>query len=365
LSSAALSLDRPTDAAGPITGPGGSAGPAEPARSGALARERFIVSPRFDLFFFVGSPLLAIAAILSAREVFSPISVEGAVLTYLAVGHHVPTFLRAYGDPDEYRRNRFRLLVIPATVLPLIALLFLLDSRLLGMIFVWDQYHFVRQHYGFMRIYDVKNKSLAPSGRFNLDQLLCFSWFIAIIAWSDFYSFVYTGYFYDLGVVFPAWLGPAIKQGSLAVALAVAFAYAVHLFRRISTGQPVSWLKLAITATTYGTWYFAYVTLAHPMLSYAISSAFHCLQYDALAWHYNRTKANSLEPNRGNALFRTVHSKIWLFVAAVGGYGLFSQLGGMVVPGAVFVLNRTTGILHYYFDSFIWRVRREEFRKHL
>jgi hypothetical protein len=50
---------------------------------------------------------------------------------------------------------------------------------------------------------------------------------------------------------------------------------------------------------------------------------------------------------------------------AVGGYGLLSQVGGLVVPGAVFVLNRTTGMLHYYFDSFIWRVRREEFRKHL
>lgn len=362
MSSAALS--RPTDTGVSTTGPGGSAGSAEPARSGAFARERFIVSPRFDLFFFVGSPLLAIAVVLLARQFFTPISIEGVVLTYLAVGHHVPTFLRAYGDPDEYHRNRFRLLVIPAIILPLIAGLFLLDSRLLGLIFIWDQYHFIRQHYGFMRIYDVKNKSLA-TGRMNLDQWLVFSWFIAIITHSDFYSFVYTGAFYDLGVVFPAWVGAVLKQGSLAVALVVAFLYVVHLFRRISTGQPVSWLKLAITATTYGTWYFAYVVLSHPMLSYTISSFFHCLQYDALAWHYNRTKAATLAPSRGTTFFRVVHGRLLLFLATIGGYGLFSQLGGLVAPGAIFVLNRTTGILHYYYDSFIWRVRREEFRNYL
>ena len=35
------------------------------------------------------------------------------------------------------------------------------DAILLGLLFIWDQYHFVRQHYGFMRIYDAKNKTLA------------------------------------------------------------------------------------------------------------------------------------------------------------------------------------------------------------
>lgn len=338
----------------------------EPVQAGAFARKRFIVSPLFDGFFFIGSPLLAVAVILTATVFFAPVSIEGVVLTYLAVGHHVPTFLRAYGDPDEYARNRFRLLLIPAIILPLTAVLFLLDARLLGLIFLWDQYHFVRQHYGFMRIYDAKNGSIA-TGRFNLDQWLCFSWFIAIITHSDFYSFVYTGAFYDLGVVFPSWVGTGIREGSLAVAIAVGVAYAIHLLRRLSSGERVSWLKLAITGTTYGCWYFAYVVLSHPALSYPISSFFHCLQYDALAWHYNRTKAATLTPTRGNSLFRYMHAKqrIWLFIAAVGGYGLFSHIGGLFVPGLIFVLNRTTGMLHYYFDSFIWRVRRDEFRRHL
>lgn len=328
-----------------------------------LSRDRFIVSPLYDSVFFLGSPLVAVAVVFSLASVLPAVTVESGVLVYMAIGHHVPTFLRAYGDPDEYARNRFRLLVIPALVLPLIVAAVLLDSRLLGMIFIWDQYHFVRQHYGFMRIYDAKNKSLA-TGRVNLDQLMCFSVFIAIIAHSDFYSFIYTGALLDLGVVFPTWIGPLVRNVSLAAAIGIGFAWVVHLLRRLSSGEPVSVLKLAITGTTYAVWYYAYVVLSNPALSYPISSFFHCFQYDALAWHYNQAKAKTLERSPGNALFRYIHSSkhVWLYIGAIGSYGLLSHFGTLVVPSLILVLNRTTAILHYYFDSFIWRVRRPEFR---
>lgn len=330
----------------------------------AISSDRFIVSPLYDTLFFIASPLLGIAVVFTAWRFVPAVTVESGVALYFALGHHVPTFMRAYGDPDEYASNRFRLLAIPALVLPLIGALVLLDSRLISMLFIWDQYHFVRQHYGFMRIYDAKNQSLL-NGRLNLDQLLCFSWFIAIITHSDLYSFIYTAAFTDLGLSPPGWIGPLLRNGSLAAAVAVAIAYGVHLLRRVSSGEPVSVLKLAITGTTYGVWYYAYVLLAHPSLSYPISSFFHCLQYDALAWHYNNVKAHRLEARPGNAIFRYLSASrhIWLYIGAIFGYGLVSNLANFVAPIGITIVNRTTAVLHYYFDSFIWRVRRPEFRK--
>jgi hypothetical protein len=332
----------------------------------AFARDKYIVSPAFDWLFFLGSPLLAVAAVHAALEVLPAPRVEGYVLTYMALGHHVPTFLRAYGDPQEFSRNRFKLLAIPALVVPLIALMYLIDSRLLAMVFLWDQFHFVRQHYGFMRIYDAKIGRIARSGN-NLDQWLSFTWFAAILAHSDFYSFGYLGSFTDLGVLFPAGTGAFVRQASLAAAIGVGVLYAGDLVRRTASGEPVSLLKLCITATSYATWYYAYVVLSDLFLSYAISSLFHCLQYDALAWYYNVKKADSIREPGQSRIFRAVHrrGRVWLYAGAILAYPVFCQVAGTALPGAVYVLNRTTGILHYYFDSFIWRVRRPDFRAHL
>jgi hypothetical protein len=330
----------------------------------SLARDKYIVSPAFDWIFFIGSPLLAVALVQFATRFFNEAQVAGAILTYMALGHHVPTFLRAYGDPDEFSRNRFRLTAVPICVIVVIGLLAALNSRLLALVFIWDQYHFVRQHYGFMRIYDAKNGSTVNTGP-NLDLWLCFSLFIYIIAKGDFYSYVYANSLFDAGIVPPTWLGPLLLDASFAIAATVLLLFVVGMVRRARQGEPVSLLKIVVTLTTYGVWYYAYVVFSNPFLSYGISSLFHCLQYDALAWHYNRRKATALPEAPNTRVFRFVHASrhLWAYVGAILAYGLFSSFAGNMAPFVVFVLNRTTGVLHYYYDSFIWQVRRAEFRK--
>jgi hypothetical protein len=334
-----------------------------PGLRDAFGNDKYIVSPGFDWLFFIGSPVLAIAAVHAALQVFPAASIQSSVLTYMALGHHVPTFLRAYGDADEFRRNRFRLIAIPLCILPAVWLMYLLDSRLLAMIFLWDQYHFVRQQYGFMRIYDAKVGNI-PTSANNLDQWLCFSWFIAILAFSDFYAFGYTHSFFEFGLTLPDWTGVMLRRGSLAVAGVVSILYLGNLLRSLAYGEPIALLKLCITLTTYGSWAYAYAVLSDPLTSYTISALFHCLQYDALAWVYSRKKAVA---NEGGGFFRAVHApgRLWLYVTAILAYPVFSQLVGVVSPAAIYVVNLATGAVHYYFDSFIWRVRRTQFREHL
>jgi len=329
-------------------------------------REQFIVSPLFDAVFFLGSPLIALAAVLGAASLVSDQSVSDAVLLFMAVGHHVPTMLRGYADPEEFRANRYRLLAVPAVLIPVLVLVVLTGSKLLYMVFVWDQYHFVRQHYGFLRLYDVRSKQIEKS-RLDLDQWLSFSLFVAIVAHSDFYAYLYSLRLYEMIGPFHAGLGPMLRQASVTFAAVVALGWTVDLLRRLSAGQAVPVLKIALFGSTYGVWWYAYTWLSDPLLSYAISSCFHCLQYDALAWYYNRKKASSLPVSSGAQVFRFLHEgrNLWLYVAAILGYGAFSWVGGMVAPSTIFLLNRTTGLLHYYYDSFIWRVRRPEFRRSL
>jgi hypothetical protein len=326
----------------------------------------YVVSARFDFVFIIGSPLIAVAVVLGVASLLPPRTVEAYVLSFMAVGHHVPTFLRAYADPSEFAANRFRLIAAPLLLVALLLVLNAIDSRLIALTFVIDQFHFVRQNYGFMRIYDVK-AGAAPKVRFNFDQWLSFSWFIWIIAESDLYSYIYAGSFFDAGMMFPAWFGVWARNGSLSVALLVSLLYLVELRSRRSRGEPIAVLKLALFATTYGVWYYSYVVLSDFILSYAISSFFHCLQYDAFAWHYNRKKAQTLPATKQNAFFRTVHApnRLWMYVGSIFAYGFLSHILVTGAPAAVLLVNRMTGLLHYYYDSFIWRVRRQDFNRHL
>lgn len=334
--------------------------------SGWISRDQYMVSPSFDWCFLIGSPLLALACVLGAASLVRPSLVEEYVLSFLAVGHHVPTFLRAYGDPDERANNRVRLAAVPLCLVALLLALNAVDSKLIQLTFVWDQYHFVRQHYGFMRIYDAKARAVDNQRR-NLDQALCFAWFVWIVAESDLYSYIYAGRFFDAGLLPPAWIGDLLRNASLAVALTVSALYAQRLHARWSRGEPIAWLKLALFATTYGVWYVAYVSLSDFFLSYAISSFFHCLQYDAFAWYYNHSKAQALAPTPGNSVFRYVHARerVWIYVACIFSYGFLSWALLAAAPGTVLLVNRATGLLHYYYDAFIWRVRRSDFRRHL
>lgn len=331
-----------------------------------IPRAQYMVSPAFDWFFLIGSPLLALGCVLGAAELLRPSLVEAYVLSFLAVGHHVPTFLRAYGDPDELSRNRVRLTAVPVCLVALLVALNAVDSQLIQLTFIWDQYHFVRQHYGFMRIYDAKARAV-DTKRANLDQWLCFSWFVWIVAESDLYGYIYASRLFDAGWLPPSWIGEGIRGGSLALALGVSALYALRLRERWSRGEPIAVLKLLLFATTYGVWYFAYVVLSDFLLSYAISSFFHCLQFDAFAWYYNHAKAQSLPPTPGARVFRYVHGRehVWAYVASILSYGVLSFALLAAAPAAVLLVNRSTGLLHYYYDAFIWRVRRQEFRQHL
>lgn len=324
----------------------------------------YIVSPRFDWIFFIASPFLAIGVVLGAVQILPPWTVKQYVLVYMALGHHVPTFLRAYGDPDEFRRNRFRLIAIPLLVVPVLAVAYWIDARIVMLIFVWDQFHFVRQNYGMMRIYDAK-AGTANATPINLDQWLCFAAFVAIVSHSDFYTHTYAETLFDLGLSVPSWIGTVVGDGSLALTVVVGAAYVGLLVARLARGHPVALPKLAIFATTYGCWYYAYVTLSDPFLSYPISSFFHCLQYDAFAWSYNHHKAGTAPTSEEGAVFRYLYESrhIWMYVLGIFGYGGLSMLGQGLYP--IIVLNASTGVLHYYFDGFIWKVRRAEFRRYL
>ena len=73
----------------------------------------WIVSARADLALVIGAPLLIAPLMYLAAEISSPTLVAGLIFGVLSTGHHLPGFLRAYGDPALFARYRLRLLLMP------------------------------------------------------------------------------------------------------------------------------------------------------------------------------------------------------------------------------------------------------------
>ena len=86
-----------------------------------------------------------------------------SLVAFASIGHHLPGFLRCYGDRDLFQRFRLRFVLAPPLLFVLSAAF--VFNGLHGLEFIvlfWATWHGLMQMYGFMRIYDVKAGASSP-----------------------------------------------------------------------------------------------------------------------------------------------------------------------------------------------------------
>src|SRR5688500_16897406 len=89
-----------------------------------VKRSPWVISPAWDLVYLVLTPVLIVPAVLiAARQWLSTEQIYLAVIAFASLGHHLPGFMRAYGDRELFARYRWRFLLAPPLVFVL-ALLF-------------------------------------------------------------------------------------------------------------------------------------------------------------------------------------------------------------------------------------------------
>ena len=354
--------------------------------------QNWIVGPLQDALLIIGTPILVLAAALFAFATLDPLAATSLIVTVhivFTVAHHLPTFVRIYGDVDLLRRYRWPLLLGP--VVPLVFSAFVLaylnahdyplDYFLYVYLFLalWDPWHFLRQHYGFMRLYDRPNAApRALAGR--MDWWLCASWFVYIMLASGSWL---AGFLEDLqtSVHFPALAWVHLEWISAAttlmrdVAVLTTIAYVGYILWCRSKGYFISTAKLLLFAITFGALYFAYTPNAAVLhlvpewsfkVGFAAIGIVHVTQYFAVVWRYNR----GLAAHTGRARqgwFERVHRRggAWLVLAYVVAGWLYGE--AITTPRAnhwlmsvLLAVGFTSTLLHYYFDGFIWKVRHQE-----
>ena len=361
------------------------------------ARQNWILSPVQDTLFVVAAPALVLAAAvalfaaLGAADATAYIVLLHVVLT---VAHHLPTFLRVYGDVDLFRRFKWTFILAPVVPLAfataVLGYLNAHDYPVQNVLFfwillaLWDPWHFLMQHYGFTRIYDRHNaapKKLAA----RMALVLCAAWcgFIMLASgeWlAGILEDLYTTAHLPAALLLPAVAVRALTAAMLGAATLATLAYGAYLVWCRRRGYFVSIVKLALLVTTFGVMFVAYTPNAWILewapgwtfaVGFAVIGIVHMTQYLAIVWRYNRSLASRPEAARAG-IFRKLHGRGgWLvgagYVALCLAYGgvLTRQHDNRWLMSVLLALGFTSTLLHYYFDGFIWKLRHSQNREHL
>ncbi len=346
-------------------------------------RRPWIVSPAWDLFYLVLTPLLIVPAVLvAARQWLRPEDIYLAVISFASLGHHLPGFMRAYGDRELFDRFRWRFLLAPPLIFAL-ALVFTpptslartLDlpwTHLHGLeliLLAWGTWHGLMQTYGFMRIYDIRR---GENDRYvaRLDHALCLIIFVAGVVFSDTRMFGVASAMWQCGLpIFgPETLAAVRWMVGLLSAIVVGL-YAIHLVGRARQGQPINWVKLLLAASTGWFYWYCGRLSTNLLIGIAMFEIFHAVQYNAIVWIYNRRLLEKAGERFGplGFLFRDRTTMLGVYLAAIAAYSsirfVTAHAGDRMFSGdvddarqwliAAFV---TSSFLHFYYDGFIWKV---------
>ena len=359
--------------------------------------QHWVLDPVQDTVLIIAAPLLVLALALLAFRMLPAASATSLIIVthvVLTVAHHLPTFIRIYGDVELFRRFRWSFLLAP--VIPLVfsaGVLGYINYRglpveyflyLYIMLAFWDPWHFLRQHYGFMRIYDRGNEAPRTLAS-RMDLTLCSVWFVYIMlasgAWlADMFQDLYaTAHMPVILAVAPnaiAWATAVLRD----IALLVTGAYAIYLAWCWHRGYFISLAKLALIVATFGVMYVMYAPNAWMQsvapewtfkVGFAALGIVHMTQYLAIVWRYNRRLGQM--PGRARpGVFARLHARGgWIvalfYVLVCLGYGeiITTVHDSRLLMSVLLAVGFTSTLMHYYFDGFIWKLRHKQNREGL
>jgi len=347
-------------------------------------KQPWISKPFVELWFIIMPPFLclliiAVFPLLFQNNSYMPEAGWVIMILLVDVAHVYSTLYRTYFDATALKKQRSLLTIIPFAAFVIGAVLYSISSlwfwRILAYVAV---YHFIRQQYGFMRIYSRKEQygkafklidkltiyyaTLYPIAYWHLKPNRNFNWFVQ----GDFFSFQ------------SAWLLNMLTVFYLCV-VAVFFIKEMVSFLR---HKYINFPKLAVISGTLVSWYFGIVYFNGDMAFTLLNVVSHGIPYMALIWLYGNKQTN--KPATGKTFLKTVFSSygIIIFLSIVflfafieeslwdamvwNEHGKIFRLPDMHLSPAflsiIVPLLAVPQITHYVIDGFIWRIKNEDIK---
>ena len=336
-------------------------------------RGGYIAGPVYDGVMFIGAPVLALGlgAALSGTaladeelELFGhPGTATSIFIGSFIMAHLVLVVVRSHANREVFSRHPRRFVAAPALVL----LLLCASDWVLAVAIVvttwWDVVHSSLQTFGLGRIYDARQGNPPELGRrldLGLNLLLYAGPVLAGATLLDhlmsFAAFERVGaaVFRQVPVYAEAHQA-ALARGLLLVGAGFLVVYALGYLRLARRGYRVSPQKLALLVCTGAcsifTWGFNSFGEA-----FFIMNFFHAWQYFGLVWW---TERGNLRRRLG------VDGRRWGGALALGlvlvlafGYGVWAECVDGRQQRVALAVTLVVSLMHFWYDGFIWSVRR-------
>ncbi len=320
---------------------------------------RWIISRRQDLIWFIGSALISYLA-LSLMAVGVGVALIQFIWFFGVDGPHVQsTITRTYFDKAERARLGWYLWIPVPLLLLGPAMVFVGYASLFFLFAVcWQQFHIVKQHFGFMMLYKAKNKDRDRTD-FLVDRWLLLSSLLIPLG-----MFVLrTRPAITQTVPLLAWLTP-VAIGLYALLAAV---WLVRQAQKLRSGAPMNWPKLGLLATVIPLQWLALLYASHygpnGILRAGITlGLFHSFQYHRLMWFHNRNRYTEPGALERHGLAARLVSNVGVYLAIAIGLNLVLNF----IPSALLPYQTAQAAVwgvaftHYCMDARIWRVRSDK-----
>lgn len=350
-----------------------------------MQKQPWIGKPVIDIVFILLPPfvcLLIIALFPSWFQDAKGIPDAGWVILILLidVAHVYSTLYRTYFDPRSFNKQRTVLLAIPLIGFAAGVMLYSVSPLLFWRVLAYTAvYHFIRQQYGFMRVYGRKEKKNTIATR--IDTITIYYATLYPLLYWHFKGPRNFNWFIDDDFIYMK--SAFLVQVLTILYFAIVFSYlAREVFSYIKT-RFVNIPRLLLISGTLISWYFGIVYFNGDMAFTLLNVVSHGIPYMALVWIYGQK--NYKQEKKGTPFLQLLFSRngiilflsmLFLFafieeglwdwavwnehhtVFGLGkGISLSQQALAFVVP-----LLALPQVTHYILDGFIWKIKQDDFK---
>jgi hypothetical protein len=346
----------------------------------------YILSKRADLVWFIGLPFFAVAVALGFQA-WLPYVAVASINLWITIPHHYAGWVRSYGMPDVWERFKGRLIIGPIAIVGLAIMgLQWAPITLLLLVTAWDHQHSIMQQHGFARIYDFKAKAGLDSTR-RFDLVLHCVLYAYMFLNAPMFRFLWIRELHRMSIPISVDFVQFLLTASQVVLVGYLSIYAWHLWRTFSSGATINPVKYAFIGASYFLWYYV-AWHTNSILLYAVAHRLmHGIQYIVIVYSFMQRTAAQASSRPGfwtrvvgqgrlrwfllggvayAALFQLVINRpLDEFGFGVVNFAPYPALPEFGIPAldyssgyALFsqMMIYTYGLMHYYLDSFIWKV---------
>ena len=351
-------------------------------------KQPWIGKPLTEIVFILLPPFASLAFIFLFPSLFQnnksiPDQWWITLILLIDVAHVYSTLYRTYFDKQTFRKQRILLLGIPFITFICGVLLYSMSSILFWRLLAYTAvYHFVRQQYGFLRVYSRKEAKK--------------DWYHRIDTLTIYAATIYPLLYWHLGSNRNFnWFvnGDFLKLKSAIIldisTIVYVLTITVYIIKEIVFCAVIKSINLPRIIVILGTilsWYFGIIYFNGDMAFTLLNVVSHGVPYMALMWLYGKKNYATGESKAGNFLklvfsqygivifigviflFAYIEEGLWDVTVWKEHGNIFRAFHFMEVNVSDALLAFLVPLLavpqvtHYVIDGYIWRIRQDNFK---